>query len=84
MGKMTLLDRIALLDKPEWTPPMCEKCGKKDPQHTKFDCPKYEYCDWCRQSGSLGFVRKHRCQYVEEEDTPMGNEWDRVWNDGED
>ena len=79
MGKMTLLDRIALLDKPEWTPPICEKCGKKDPKHTKLDCPKYEQCTWCKQSGSLGFIRKHCCQYVEEDkiDDDDNYDWGR-------
>jgi hypothetical protein len=84
LGKMTLLDRIALLDRSEWTPPFCGKCGKSNPQHTELDCPRYEYCDWCRQTGAFRFVKKHRCQYVEEDDTPMCNDWEGTWNDGED
>ena len=31
LGKMTLLDRIALLDRPQWTPPVCAKCGEQQP-----------------------------------------------------
>ena len=33
LGKMTLLDRIALLDRPHWTPPVCAKCGKQQLNH---------------------------------------------------
>ena len=29
VGKMTLLDRIALLDHPQWTPPVCPKCSEQ-------------------------------------------------------
>ena len=30
LGKMTLLDRIALLNRPQWTPPVCAKCGERN------------------------------------------------------
>jgi hypothetical protein len=77
LGKMTLLDRITLLDRLEWTPPMCERCRKKNLKHVKLDCPMYKLCTWCKQSGSLGFIRKHRCQYVEED--KMDNDPDYNW-----
>ena len=74
-GKMTLLDRIALLDRELWTPPVCPKCGEQRPGHGEMECPTYEYCGWCRQSGSYGFIGRHKCQYVEQDD-PMSSGWD--------
>jgi Zinc knuckle len=84
LGKMTLLDCIALMGRLEWMPPFCNKCGKSNLQHMELDCPRYEYCDWCRQTGAFGFIKKHRCQYVEEEDTHMDKEWDADWDNGND
>ena len=66
LGKMTLLDRIALLDRPHWTPPVCAKCGKQQPGHGEMECPQYEYCGWCKQSGSYGFIGRHRCQVMDD------------------
>ena len=60
-GTMTLLERIALLDRAEWTPASCVKCGKQDPGHVELECPEYEYCSWCRTSGSYGYLNRHRC-----------------------
>ena len=61
LGKMTLLDRIALLDKPDWYPSHCSKCGKQEPKHTELECPHYEYCNWCMTSGSFGYIGRHQC-----------------------
>ena len=66
VGKMTLLDRIALLDRPQWTPPVCPKCGEQQPGHGEMECPRYKYCGWCRQSGSYGFIGRHRCQVMDD------------------
>ena len=66
LGKMTLLDRIALLDRPHWTPPVCAKCGEQQPGHGEMECPRYEYCGWCKQSGSYGFIGRHRCQVMDD------------------
>ena len=66
LGKMTLLDRIALLDRPHWTPPVCAKCGEQQPGHGEMECPRYEYCGWCRQSGSYGFIGRHKCQIMDD------------------
>ena len=65
-GKMTLLDRIALLDRPQWTPPVCPKCGEQRPGHGEMECPIYEHCGWCGQSGSYGFIGRHRCQVMDD------------------
>ena len=75
LGKMTLLDRIALLDRPHWTPPVCAKCGEQQPGHGEMECPRYKYCGWCRQHGSYGFINRHKCQIVEQDD-PMSSGWD--------
>ena len=75
LGKMTLLDRIALLDRPQWTPPVCAKCGKQQPGHEEMECPQYEYCGWCRQSGSYGFIGRHRCQ-VMDDGNPLEMDYD--------
>ena len=66
LGKMTLLDRIALLDRPHWTPPVCAKCGEQQPGHGEMECPRYEYCGWCKQHGSYGFIGRHRCQVMDD------------------
>ena len=76
LGKMTLLDRIALLDRPHWTPPVCTKCGEQQPGHGEMECPRYEYCGWCRQSGSYGFIGRHRCQVMDD-----GNPLEMDYND---
>ena len=73
-GQLSLLERIALLDRPEWTPPQCPKCSKKDPGHSKLECPEYEYCGWCRTSGSYGFIARHKCT-AGYEDEIMSDGW---------
>ena len=75
VGKMTLLDRIALLDRPQWTPPICPKCGEQQPGHGEMECPTYEHCGWCKQSGSYGFIGRHRCQ-ITDDGNPLGMDWD--------
>ena len=75
LGKMTLLERIALLDRPEWTPPMCVKCSKSDPGHTELECPEYEHCGWCRSSGSFGFRARHKCMAGYEQEEVMNDGW---------
>ena len=72
--QLSLLDRIALLDRPEWTPPHCPKCSRSDPGHTELECPEYEYCGWCRTSGSYGFIARHKCT-AGYEDENMSDGW---------
>jgi hypothetical protein len=64
-GEFTLLDRIALMEQEEWTPSYCSKCGKVNANHTEYECSRYEECPRCRNSGSFGFVRRHRCNLFE-------------------
>ena len=72
LGEMTLLDRIALLDHPEWTPDHCAKCGNQNPRHVELECPSYEYCNWCRSLGSYGFINRHRCASWNEDTVSTG------------
>ena len=72
LGQLSLLDQIALLNRPEWTSPHCPKCSRSNPGHTELECPEYEYCGWCRTSGSYGFIARHKCT-VGYEDKHMSN-----------
>jgi hypothetical protein len=65
--EMSLIDRISLLDRSEWTPTSCQKCGKVNPKHTELECPLYEQCKRCRGNGQYGYVRRHICYPVEDE-----------------
>ncbi|KAH9164174.1 hypothetical protein EDB89DRAFT_1912297 [Lactarius sanguifluus] len=69
--RMTLLERIALLDWEDWTPEVCTRCGKIDAKHTELECPLYEQCQRCHGTGAYGFIRNHTCTPVKEEDTGM-------------
>ena len=73
-GQLSLLEQIALLDHPEWTPPQCPKCSKRDPGHSELGCPEYEYCGWCWTSGSYGFIARHKC-LAGYEDEMMSDRW---------
>ena len=75
LGKMTLLDRITLLNCPDWTPPVCAKCGEQQPGHGEMECLRYEYCGWCRQYRSYGFIGRHRCQ-VMDDGNPLEMDYD--------
>ena len=75
LGKMSLLDWIALLDRLHWTPPVCTKCGEQQPGHGEMECPQYEYCGWCKQHRSYRFIARHRCQ-VTDDGNPMTMDWD--------
>jgi hypothetical protein len=83
-GEFTLLDRIALMDRKEWTPAYCTKCGKVNANHTEYECPRYEECPRCRNSGSFGFVRRHRCNPFEGDRDDMledgGVDEELYWN----
>ena len=73
--EMPLLDRIALLDKEQWVPEVCNCCGKINPNHTELGCPLYEQCTRCMGTGPTGFLHKHTCYAPK--DT---HEWDKQYN----
>ena len=85
LGQLTLLDRIVLLECPEWTPPHCPKCSRSNPGHTELECPKYKYCGWCWTSGSYSFVSRHKCTTGYEEEEKVSNGWNKpdpkLWGD---
>jgi hypothetical protein len=66
-GQLSLIDRINLLDHPSWTLQVCSKCREQNPGHIEVECVQYEYCHWCRTSGSYGFRQRHAC-----------SSWDKV------
>ena len=70
LPKMTLLERMELMDRPEWTPKACPLCAKVDPGHNHLGCPHYEKCRNCRSSGAMGFIKKHFCLGPDKEDDP--------------
>ena len=62
--RMTLLKHIALLDRIEYSPTHCAKCGRQNPEHLEMECPMYEQCIGCYQWGPRDFVRRHSCSNV--------------------
>ena len=82
--KMTLEERVALLDHKEWTPQTCSKCGQKNPDHWESECLRYKACYKCGAEGPQGFVRQHTCpiQYDQAQDSPNEVDYDLFWNDG--
>ncbi|KAF8259936.1 hypothetical protein EI94DRAFT_1706684 [Lactarius quietus] len=88
--EMSVLEKIALLDREEWTPEVCSKCGKTNAKHTELECPLYEQCPRCRNTGAYGFLKRHVCYPLDEEKenvvTWQWNEADHdlLWQDGSD
>ena len=85
--KMSLLERINLSSKEEWTPPLCGTCGKTDPGHMVLECPRYEMCLKCSQWGPYLFVRRHHCTRFDEEEgevDAMDCDYDEEWYQGRD
>ena len=85
LPKMTLLERLELMDRLEWTPKACPLCAKVDPGHNRLGCPRYEKCWSCGGLGAKGFVNKHTCPGPNKEDDPwMGADndadMDLYWN----
>ena len=60
--EMSLLERIALLDRIEYSPSHCAKCGRQNPEHLEMECPMYEQCIKCYCWGPRGFVTRHSCR----------------------
>jgi len=85
---MTLLERIDMINRPEWTPTSCSKCGRLNPGHTELGCPQYEKCRLCGNKGAHGFIKKHWCvPFDGGEDSWMNDvdgDYDLYWNNGDD
>jgi hypothetical protein len=87
--EMSLLDWISLLERSEWHPISCAKCGRADPKHTEMECPLYEMCPRCRGNGAFGYVRRHVCYPVTSDDDGWDNyeydndaDYDLYWGNG--
>jgi hypothetical protein len=87
--EMSLLDRISLLERSDWYPTSCAKCGRADPKHTEPECPLYEMCPRCRGNGAYGYVRRHVCYPVTSDDDGWDNyeydndaDYDLYWGNG--
>ena len=82
--EMTLLEHIELFDHTEWTPEVCNICGKINTKHSNLECPLYEKCDWCKGTGAYGYRRDHTCYAPKglEEDSTDHNEcnYDLYWS----
>ena len=59
--EMLLLERILLLNRIEYSPSHCAKCGRQNPEHLEMECPMYEQCLNCYCWGPRGFVSHHSC-----------------------
>ena len=59
--QLNLLERIALLEREEWTPEVCHICGKVNPKHSNLECPLYEQCDHCNGTRAYGYCNSHTC-----------------------
>jgi hypothetical protein len=52
--EMLLLDRIMLLEHPDWYLSSCNKCGRKNPAHTELECPHYKMCQGAGEMAHMG------------------------------
>ena len=85
--QMSLLERINLSNKQEWTRPLCLTCGKTDAGHTALKCPRYEMCLKCSQWGPYLFIRCHHCARFDEEEgevDAMDCDYEEEWYQGHD
>jgi hypothetical protein len=89
-NKMTRLERVALLDRQEWYPDSCRRCGVIDPKHNDLECPLYEHCSRCGGKGAYGYNNRHVC-YARKNDDKVSLEWsdndadyNLYWNNGDD
>ena len=82
--KMTLEERVALLNHKEWMPQICNKCRQQNPDHWESECLRYEACYECGAEGPQGFVCHHACpnQYDQAQNSPNEVDYNLFWNDG--
>ena len=59
--QMELYERVALLDRTEWTPEVCHTCRRVDPKHNNLECPLYEQCPHCQGTRAYRYVKAHAC-----------------------
>jgi hypothetical protein len=88
-NKMTLLERVALLDRQEWYLDSCRRCGVIDPKHNDLECPRYKHCDRCGGNGAYEYAKRHVCYGKNDEEVSLGwsdndVDFDLYWNNGDD
>ncbi len=87
---MTLEERVGLMKIREDTQKVCGACWKCNPGHTREECPKYELCWACGNTGAQGFISRHHCKPAKVQVVPWGpametyEEADLSWYQGRD
>ena len=67
----------------ENVPTWCGKCLHNNPGHEEVDCPTRKQCCACGRCGPMGFMHRHCCLPVDNED-PSNEEVDiELYGDGE-
>jgi hypothetical protein len=62
LPQLTLLEKVELMHKAEWTPEVCHRCWKRNAGHKEVDCPAYERCLVCEGTGGYGYLARHVCK----------------------
>src|SRR6266702_229399 len=90
LPQMTLEERVGLMKIREDTQKVCGACWKRNPGHTREECPKYEMCWACGNTGAQGFISHHHCKPAKVQAVPWGpatetyEEADLSWYQGRD
>ncbi len=90
LPQMTLEERVGLMKIREDTQKVCGACWKCNPDHTREECPKYELCWACGNTGAQGFISCHHCKPAKVQAVPWGpatetyEEADLSWYQGRD
>jgi hypothetical protein len=84
--RMTLLERIHLLDKENFVPTACAFCAMINPDHEAKECHMYEKCDSCKATGPYRFKQNHTCYFMQRAEEVMLTDadtvdWDLYWGD---
>ncbi len=72
LPQMTLEERVDLMKICKETQKVCGACWKRNPGHTREECPKYEMCWACGNTGTLGFISHHHCKPSKVQAVPWG------------
>ncbi len=72
LPRMTLEERVDLMKIREDTQRVCGACWKRNPGHTREECPKYELCWACGNTGARGFISCHHCEPTKVQAVPWG------------
>jgi hypothetical protein len=62
LPQLTLLEKVELMRKAEWTPEVCHRCWKRNTGHREVDCPAYERCLICQGTGGYYYLTRHVCK----------------------